>query len=220
MICLFNITIIILLNTIHPLNIPHRVLTHLLFKMVSTTLFKLSFALLSATCTMAASLPRSNKATLQPRICYESETTTLLCYNEETGGIPQEVTVEDVNFVASYLRAYGRQTRAGRLLTMGPAEVGTCDEWTLYQRGTVLATAKHLDDTANSAVLFEDIATTIDGGERATDADKAKAIVGCLTDGGSLGVLVNSTHPAYKSATYVSNGYTPEGILIKIVAAL
>jgi hypothetical protein len=114
--------------------------------------------------------------------------------------------------VASYLRSYGLQTRAGRLLTMGPAKVGTCDEWTLYQRGTVLATAKHLDNTANSAVLLEDIATTIDGGDYGTDEGKAKAIVGCFADGGSLGVLVNSTHPAYKSATYVSNGYTPKGI--------
>jgi hypothetical protein len=61
-------------------------------------------------------------------------------------------------------------------------------------------------------VLFEDIATAINGGEHGTDEDKAKAIVGCLADGGSLGVLVNSTHPAYKSATYVSNGYTPEVI--------
>jgi hypothetical protein len=161
---------------------------------------------------MAASLPLNNKATLQPRICYDSETTTLLCYNEETGVIPQEVTVEDINFVASYLRSYGLQTRAGRLLTMGPAEVGTCDEWRLYQRGTVLAMAKHLDDTANSVVLFEDIAITIYGGEYGTYEDKAKAIVGCLADGGSLGVLVNSIHPAYKSATYVSNSYTPEGI--------
>jgi len=116
-------------------------------------------------------------------------------------------------------RSYGRQTRAGRLLTMNPAPVGTCDEWTLYQHGSVLATAKHINDTANSAVLFEDIVTTIDGGPGATDAQKAKAIVGCLSDGGSLGVLVNSTHPAYSSATYVSNGYTPNGILIKIVSS-
>jgi hypothetical protein len=102
---------------------------------------------------------------------------------------------------------------------MDSTSVGTCDEWTLYQHGSVLATAKHINDTANSAVLFEDIATTIDGGPGAADAQKAKAIVGCLSDGGSLGVLVNSTHPAYNATSYVSKGYTSHGILIRIVSS-
>ncbi|KAK4660289.1 hypothetical protein QC762_117685 [Podospora pseudocomata] len=184
-----------------------------------TTLLKLSLALLTASSTMVASLPPSNKPTLHRRVCYEGETTNLYCYTEEHGGIPQEVSEDDIKYVASYLRSYGRQVRAGRLLTMGPAELGTCDEWTLYQRGSVMVTAKHLNDTANSAVLFEDVATTIDGGVGATDAQKAKAIIGCLSDGGSLGVMVNRTNPMYNSTAYVSNRYTPTGIVIKVVSS-
>ncbi|KAK4674122.1 hypothetical protein QC763_117685 [Podospora pseudopauciseta] len=184
-----------------------------------TTLTKLSLALLTASSTMVASLPPSNKPTLHRRVCYEGETTNLYCYTEEHGGIPQEVSEDDIKYVASYLRSYGRQVRAGRLLTMGPAELGTCDEWTLYQRGSVMVTAKHLNDTANSAVLFEDVATTIDGGVGATDAQKAKAIIGCLSDGGSLGVMVNRTNPMYNSTAYVSNRYTPTGIVIKVVSS-
>lgn len=69
-------------------------------------------------------------------------------------------------------------------------------------------------------MLYEDIARTIDGGPSASDADKEKAIVGCLSNSGSLGVRVNKTDPAYHSPEYKESGYTPNGILIKIVANL
>ncbi|KAI0441244.1 hypothetical protein F4803DRAFT_563222 [Xylaria telfairii] len=162
----------------------------------------------------------SGRALSQPntrgaKICYEGETYALLCYTLPDN-TPQNLDVADVTYVASYLRAYGRQLKNGRFFTMNAADTPDCGEWSLYSRNTVLATAKHLNDTVNSSVLFEDIATTIDGGENATDAQKMAAIIGCLTDGGSLGVLVNSTNPAYGTATYLSSGYTPDGILIKI----
>ena len=90
-------------------------------------------------------------------------------------------------------------------------------EWSLYNHGTVLATARHIDRTANSSALFADIANTIDGGVNATDAQKAAALIGCGTAGGSLGVLYNASNPQYNTAAYIANSYTPSGLLIKIV---
>ena len=152
-----------------------------------------------------------------PSICYQGETSQLLCY-EAPNGTPQDVKVADITYIATYLRKYGRQNpRQPGFFTMKAADAADCAEWSLYTRGTAAALAKHLDTTDDTSVLFEDIATTLDGGERATDDLKAKAIIGCLTNGGSLGVLVNSSNPAYSSDTYTSSGYTTKGLLIKIV---
>lgn len=82
-------------------------------------------------------------------------------------------------------------------------------------------TAKHLGATRNSSVLFEDIATTLDGGAGAngTDAQKAGFIVGCGTDGGSMGVAVNTTSPSYNSTVFQNLYSVTDGILIKVVGA-
>ncbi|KAK1976440.1 hypothetical protein LZ30DRAFT_753472 [Colletotrichum cereale] len=146
------------------------------------------------------------------RVCYE-EPLELHCYSEPDD-IPQDVTVADVNFVAAYLRSYGRQIRAGRLFNMKAADSPDCGEWPLYNRGTVAAYAKHIDNTIDSSVLFEDIANTIDGGIGST---RSVSIIDCLSEGGSLAVQANLTHPAYSTATYTAAGYKPSGILIKIV---
>lgn len=79
-------------------------------------------------------------------------------------------------------------------------------------------TAKHLDMAHNASVLFEDIATTLDGGEKADAATASLALFGCGTDGGSLGVAVNSTNSAYTSGAYKALSAVPSGILIKVVA--
>lgn len=93
-----------------------------------------------------------------------------------------------------------------------------CAEWTVYARKSALALAKHIDSSKNSSVLFEDIASTIDGGEKATDEDKKKAIIGCLASGGSLGVQANLDNKAYSSEKYKAAIYSPEGIMIKVVS--
>ncbi|KAI6083746.1 hypothetical protein F4821DRAFT_262617 [Hypoxylon rubiginosum] len=178
--------------------------------MIFSTMMNQMVLLLAASAT-AASIPGVKRAT---QICFD-ETPELHCYSEPDD-VPQDVTVDDVKFIAAYLRSYGRQTRAGRLFTMKAADAPDCGEWSLYARGTAAAYAKHLNNTVDSSVLFEDIATTIDGGE--TTAAHQASIVDCLTEGGSLGVLVNSTNAAYSAATYTSAGYTPQGILIKIVS--
>ncbi|KAH6711709.1 hypothetical protein BKA61DRAFT_634129 [Leptodontidium sp. MPI-SDFR-AT-0119] len=148
------------------------------------------------------------------------ESPTKLCYNAP-GSTPQDVDIEDIQFVASYLRSYGAQTRAGRQFVMTAATAPDCAEycaeWSLYSHGTVLATARHINSTANSSVLFADIANTIDGGVGATDAQKADALIGCGTDGGSLGVVYNASNAQYNTAAYLANGYTPSGLIVKIV---
>ncbi|KAH7369720.1 hypothetical protein BKA65DRAFT_521737 [Rhexocercosporidium sp. MPI-PUGE-AT-0058] len=144
------------------------------------------------------------------------ESPTKLCYNAP-GSTPQDVDIEDIQFVASYLRSYGAQTRAGRQFVMTAATAPDCAEWSLYSHGTVLATARHINSTANSSVLFADIANTIDGGVGATNAQKANALIGCGTDGGSLGVVYNASNAQYNTAAYLANGYTPSGLIVKIV---
>ncbi len=154
---------------------------------------------------------------LAPRSCYTTETPNKLCYTAPAN-VPQDVLVDDVLFIASYLRSYGAQVRTGRLFNMAAADTPDCGEWLVYAHGTAQAFAKHIDSKVNSSVLFADIATTIDGGANANAAEKAAALIGCGTDGGSLGVTVNATNPAYKGSTYPA-GYTTSGTLIKIVAS-
>ncbi|KFY05269.1 hypothetical protein O988_00132 [Pseudogymnoascus sp. VKM F-3808] len=150
--------------------------------------------------------------------CFDPEPPVLTCYTEPDG-VPQDVSVADITYVAGYLRSYGAQTKAGRQFTQTAADAPNCDEWTLYQHGTVLALAKHIDSSLNSSVLFADIANTIDGGANATPEQQLEAIIGCATDGGSFGVVYDATNPQYNTADYLANNYTPEGILVKIVTA-
>ncbi|ODH53682.1 hypothetical protein GX48_00100 [Paracoccidioides brasiliensis] len=147
------------------------------------------------------------------RVCYD-ETPALHCYS---GGsdIPQNVNETDVSYIAASLRAYGRQTKLGRLLTMTTADAPDCGEWFLYSRNSAAAYAKKIDMTYNSSVLFEEIANTIDGG---TGVVKQAGIFRCRTDGGSYGVQVNATAPAYTTKEYIEAGLKPSGIIIKIVA--
>jgi len=157
------------------------------------------------------------------QVCSSGETPALFCYTEANGATPQNVDVADIKYVASDLRTYGRNQTRGqgpRLFHMPYTSTPAlpCNEVTIYQHGSVKAIAKHINDTIWSTVTYEDIATTLDGGPDATDAERSRAIVGCLSNGGSLGVLVNATNGAYSSPVYKAIGGKPEGILIKIVA--
>lgn len=75
---------------------------------------------------------------------------------------------------------------------------------------------KHIDDTIDSSVLIEDIATTIDGGEKATAEQEAKAIISCGADGGTLAIQVSTANPAYRADSYVKAGWNTSGILVKV----
>ena len=97
---------------------------------------------------------------------------------------------------------------------MTAASAANCAECSVYTHGTVLVTAKHINSTLNSSVLFSD------GGAGATAAQQAAAIIGCGTNGGALGVKYNATNVQYNSsASACPIGYTPDGILIKVVAS-
>ncbi|PHH64743.1 hypothetical protein CDD81_4005 [Ophiocordyceps australis] len=144
------------------------------------------------------------------------ETPSLYCYDGK-GDTPQNVDTDDIAYVAKALRNYGRETEEGRFLTMTASNAPDCAEWTLYTYHTVLVLAKHVFTTVDSSVLFEDIARTIDGGQAISD-DMHKGIIGCHNNGGARAVLVNETHPSYHSDEYRKSGYSPNGILIKIVA--
>jgi hypothetical protein len=177
--------------------------------MLSQNLLRLIPLTLVGTAIAAPSSPRAAE------ICYDGETTDLRCYSAPDN-TPQDVTVADVAYIASYLRAYGAQTKAGRLYTMASADAPDCGEWTIYSHGTAQAIAKHIG-TSDTSVLFADIANTIDGGAKANATQQAGALIGCGTLGGSLGVVYNASNPAYLASTYPA-GYTPAGILVKIVA--
>ncbi|OAX85186.1 hypothetical protein ACJ72_00415 [Emergomyces africanus] len=165
--------------------------------------------------TSAAALPTSVPG-FEPgvrNVCFD-ESPKLHCYSGETD-VPQDVKPEDVSYIASYLRAYGRQTRIGRLFTMNAADAPECGEWILYARGTAAAYAKKINMTYDSSVLFSDIANTIDGGSVA----EADSLLKCDTDGGSFGTQITDVAaPAYTTQEYIDAGFKPDGILIKIVS--
>lgn len=151
---------------------------------------------------------------LKPRSC-DGETTKLFCYTSGNG-VSQGVNTTDIAYIANYLRSVGRRSKAGELWTMKAADSQFCGEWVAYTRGGTQVAIKHIDDTIDSSVLYADIANTIDGGEKATAAQKAAAIISCGPDGGTMGVQVNATHPMYTSTTYTKAGLSPNGLLVKV----
>ncbi len=153
---------------------------------------------------------------LQVRDC-NGEMPVLFCYTEANGA-PQNVDLTDVLFIAKYLRSYGRQIKPGRFFTMNAKDTQGCGEWSVYSHRSTLVTVKHINDTIDSSVLFEDIATAIDGGEKATPEQQQLALLGCGANGGAFGVQANTSNPAYSAASYVSAGYKTTGLLVKVVS--
>ncbi|WPH01839.1 Hypothetical protein R9X50_00469300 [Acrodontium crateriforme] len=146
--------------------------------------------------------------------------TTVICYDGSNGSTPQNVSLSDIAFAAEYLRYIG-QSNAGtsKAFWTQPADFD-CQEWELPtdDDGTVLPLADHNNPRSSSSVLYTDIANAIDGGQGATAAQQAKALIGaCGTNGGQIGVTPNTTDPAYTSASYKSSGDIPQGIIVKIV---
>jgi len=100
---------------------------------------------------------------------------------------------------------------------MRAADAPDCGEWSVYSIGSVLVTAKHINNAVSTAVLFADIANMIDGGKLLTNLSITAALIGCGTDGGSEGVQVNVTNKAYNTTVYRASGFVPDGILLKLV---
>ncbi|KAJ3475542.1 hypothetical protein NLG97_g9421 [Lecanicillium saksenae] len=141
-----------------------------------------------------------------------------VCYGIN-GGTPQNLDVEDVKYVADYLRYLGANgSGSGKFWTMPKAV--DCAEWTLpvQDGGSVLALAKHISARTLSSVLYEDLAAAIDGGVGAADGGKNE-LLGCGANGGMMGVRANLTNPLYSTDAYKKSGAKPDGILIKLVKA-
>ncbi|KAM3451365.1 hypothetical protein MY5147_009045 [Beauveria neobassiana] len=145
-----------------------------------------------------------------------SESPKLICYGENDNAVAdaggsQGLDPKHVRYVAAYLRWLGEANEgAAKFWTMAQAD--DCAEWTLPvpNGGTVLALAKHTSLWLTSSVLYEDMATAIDGD---------KGLLRCDKQGGQVGVVANLKNPLYSTEEYKKSGAKPEGVLLKLVKA-
>lgn len=137
------------------------------------------------------------------------ETAAKVCFGAD-GGEPQDILLEDVQYVADYLRYIGEENTGLDAFWTMPAEGFDCQEWQLPvpSAGTVLPLAKHINPRINSSVLYTDMADTIEN-----------ALLGCDTNGGMVGVVTDPTNAAYNTEEYKATKAKPEGVLIKLVKA-
>ncbi|KAK3377415.1 hypothetical protein B0T24DRAFT_678247 [Lasiosphaeria ovina] len=177
-----------------------------------------------------------------PEICYPGEAKNLFCYTKPQG-TPQNVKVADILYAAKELRAYGTGSKEKldnngnpvldencipveepvyRFLNMSTSTASGCGEWTIWSDAeTVLVTAKLMTTKVNGLVRYEDITTTIEGGEGATAAQQTDTIVSCGTDGGSREVKANTAQTAYDEYIKLYRGeYVAGEIVIKVVQNL
>ncbi len=78
-------------------------------------------------------------AYIEPRAC--GENAKLVCFGKN-GGTAQNIDLDDLSYVASYLRTQGNS-----LFTMPASKKAECEEWTIEipGAGTVMALAKHIN---------------------------------------------------------------------------
>lgn len=148
--------------------------------MISTSLPTI---LLSASAAAAMALVSASPPTaLSRRAC--GERATKICFGGSQGGTPQNIDVEDLEYVAAYLRNAGRKAAGGTGAFYTMPSGLDCEEWAIDVpgAGTVLALAKHINPRTLSSVLLTDMADTIDGGGNSTG--RADSLVGCGTAGG------------------------------------
>jgi hypothetical protein len=148
-------------------------------------------------------------------ICFGPEPAKRICYNE-AGATPQNISIKEITYVAGYLRFYGSQPGNPQFWTMPLPDADNCAEWQVTTKGSTWVMAKLVGDDAAS-VTFDDIANTIDGGATATPEQKAAALYGCDTNGGQIGVKVNTTDPRYQQEQFKNGTFTNQGIIIKLV---
>ncbi|KAL7628810.1 hypothetical protein AAE478_000325 [Parahypoxylon ruwenzoriense] len=137
------------------------------------------------------------------------ETAAKVCYGVD-GGEPQDILIDDVQYVADYLRYLGEDNSGLNAMWTMPVEGFECQEWLLPvpAAGTVLPLAKHINPRINSSVLYTDMADTIEN-----------SLLGCGTNGGMVGVATDATNEAYNTEEYKATKAKPEGIIIKLVRA-
>jgi len=153
------------------------------------------------------------------------EGTQHLCYGQPDG-TPQNIDPEDVTYLASKIRFEARKAASANPDSTLPVYFNMpanaefqCEEWSIQREASVLILVKHTSARLNSTVLALDIANTLDGGENATDEQRAKSLLGCGTNGGQMGLVFDASNPAYTGETYKSWKTTPSGLVIKVVRA-
>ena len=148
-----------------------------------------------------------------------SEGVQKICYGAPSG-TAQNIDPDDLAFPAANIR-YDARMDPNKLafFNMPPNANFQCEEWTIASEGTVIVLAKHTSARLNTTVLYEDIANTLDGGEKATDEQKKNSILGCGKNGGQVGLVYDQNNKAYNSETYKGWKATPSGLVIKVVHA-
>ncbi|KXJ94906.1 hypothetical protein Micbo1qcDRAFT_173663 [Microdochium bolleyi] len=176
----------------------------------------MSFATLLAAAISVVGASPAAPALLQSRqSCVEGK--NKICYGV-SGGMSQQLDIEELEYLASYLRFVG-QSNSGMSSFYQMPTGSSCQEWAipLPEGATILILAKHVSPFVKSAVLYEDIASTIDGGESATDTQRSAALLGCAVNGGQMGVAVNTNNAAYTSTDFKASKAKADGIIIKLV---
>lgn len=136
-----------------------------------------------------------------------------ICYSDP-GATPQKLDLREVNFTAQYLRSYQEEvlSKGGSpFWKMTLPEANNCAEWQVTTKGRTWVMAKLVGNDP-AAVLFSDIAATIDG---ITLADPSKALGNCSTAGGQMGAIIDESSSHYQSQLFQS--FTNKGIIIKLV---
>jgi hypothetical protein len=136
-----------------------------------------------------------------------------ICYSV-SGATPQNLDLREVNFTAQYLRSYQEEvfSQGGSPFWKMPLpDANNCAEWQVTTKGRTWVLAKLVGNDP-AAILFSDIAATIDGFAL---TDPSKALLNCSTAGGQMGAIVDESNPFYQ--TQLFKGFTNKGIIIKLV---
>jgi hypothetical protein len=147
--------------------------------------------------------------------CFAPEPDRRICYSDP-GATPQNVNLKEVEFTAKYLRFYASQKVNPSFFTMKVADADNCAEWVVTTKGGTMIIAKLVGEQ-DASIAFDDLANTIDGGDKAKADQKSMALLGCGTAGGQMGVIANGTNPLYQSKNFLGGGFTNKGIIIKVV---
>ncbi|KAL8419453.1 hypothetical protein RB594_002608 [Gaeumannomyces avenae] len=127
---------------------------------------------------------------------------------------------EELEYIGAYLRFVGQSNKGmNAFFTMPASADGGCQEWSLsLPKGlTALVLVKHVSPFVKSSVLYEDIASTIDGGREATEKQRSAALIDCAANGGQTGVAINNANRAYSSQEFKDSKARADGIVIKLV---
>ncbi|KAK0763341.1 hypothetical protein N5P37_004328 [Trichoderma harzianum] len=131
-------------------------------------------------------------------------------YYNETRATPQNILLKEIAYVAGYMRFYGSQPGNPQFYTMPWPDADNCVKWQVTTKGSTWVMAILVgNDTAS--VTFDDIANTVDGGAKSTLEQKAAALHSCDTNGGQVGVKVNTMDPRYQQRQFKDWNLHPPG---------